>query len=265
MSDMRHDVKIRRVINKFGADGYAVYNFILEAITGNLTTESPLPEMEDCATDIADYLKMDTVRVEEIMLYSMQQGLFEQSETTGRIVCHTIYKFIDKSLTRSEEMRKMIENYKKADKINDCQELSQTKPDCLDRTEQNRTEVEQNRTDIYTVEIKEIITYLNSKTGKNFKHTNKKTISLITARLKDKYNVADFQRVINNKMNDKYFIKNPKYYNPETLFGNKFDKYLNERPLKKTEEENGSIKICPDCGQHYPKNENKCTLCGKTT
>lgn len=135
-SNMRHDVKIRRLINKHGAEGYAVYVFILESITDNLTTENPLPDLEDCSTDIAEYLKMDSVKIEEIMLFCMQQGLFEQCETSGRILCHKIYKFIEKSITRSDELRKMIDNYNKGS----CLELSETVSDKLDRTEDKITE-----------------------------------------------------------------------------------------------------------------------------
>ena len=78
---------------------------------------------------------------------------------------------------------------------------------------------------IYT----QVIEYLNQKTSKNFKSTSQKTRKLIQARIKDDYTLEDFKKVINTKtkewINDKAMNK---YLRPETLFGTKFESYLNE-------------------------------------
>lgn len=82
--------------------------------------------------------------------------------------------------------------------------------------------------------IKEIVEYLNHKTGKNFKYNTQKTQSCIKARLKEGFSVDDFKTVINLKTEQ--WGKDPKmsaYLRPETLFGTKFDGYLNEAPKKK--------------------------------
>jgi len=146
-SDLRYDAKIRRLISKHGVAGYGVYNFALEAITEHLDTDSPIPELEDTSTDIAEYLHMDTLKVEEIILFCLNQGLFEQSETTGRILCNKVYKYIDKASTRSLELREMIKNYQLATEstsvsvvVRDCPRQTETVLDKADRTEQNRTE-----------------------------------------------------------------------------------------------------------------------------
>lgn len=74
-----------------------------------------------------------------------------------------------------------------------------------------------------------ILSYLNSKTGKKFKHTSNKTRKLIQARFNDGFKEDDFYVVIDNKcadwLNDS---KMNKYLCPETLFGTKFEKYLNQ-------------------------------------
>jgi len=82
----------------------------------------------------------------------------------------------------------------------------------------------------YTKEIKEIIEYLNTKTGKRFTASGSDTVKFISSRLKEGYKVSDFKRVIDNKCKDIFFINNPKYLCPTTLFrpGN-FEKYLNEQ------------------------------------
>ena len=47
--------------------------------------------------------------------------------------------------------------------------------------------------------IKEIIDYLNQKTGKNFRPQNKETQKIISRLLNDGYIVEDFYKVIDNK------------------------------------------------------------------
>jgi uncharacterized phage protein (TIGR02220 family) len=84
----------------------------------------------------------------------------------------------------------------------------------------------------------EIISYLNNKTNKNFKHTSKETQKLIKARINQGFTIADFQAVIDRK--SEKWLTDPKmvdYLRPQTLFGTKFESYLNEtdaRPSVKT-------------------------------
>lgn len=83
---------------------------------------------------------------------------------------------------------------------------------------------------IYIVEQKQIIDYLNKKTGSNYKTSTSKTKSLITSRLNEKYTVEDFKKVIDVK--SEQWLKDSKmkaYLRPETLFGSKFEGYLNEQ------------------------------------
>lgn len=75
----------------------------------------------------------------------------------------------------------------------------------------------------------EIISYLNKKTGKEFKPNSKKTLELITARQNEGWKQEDFIKVIDNKTSQ--WKDDPKmngYLRPLTLFGVKFESYLNE-------------------------------------
>lgn len=128
MTDMSEDVRIKRVIRKYGVIGYGLYNYIIERIVRRIDTESPQPDLEESATDIASDLGMDTVQVEEIMLFCMQQGLFEQDEVSGRLLAHKVYKFLQQSETRSQQIRDLITKYKSGDYAheNDCLRLSET-------------------------------------------------------------------------------------------------------------------------------------------
>lgn len=76
----------------------------------------------------------------------------------------------------------------------------------------------------------EIVQYLNQKTGKNFKHTSKVTQRHIRARFAEGFTVNDFKQVIDKKCSD--WLRDQKmkeYLRPETLFGTKFESYLNSK------------------------------------
>lgn len=109
---MRHDVKLKRVIKRFHLKGYGLYNAILESIAESLCSDKPMPDLEETAQDLAEQYGEDTAEINEIMAFMLNQGLFELDEITGRLLCCKIYKFIDKSQTRSKEIRNMIEKYK---------------------------------------------------------------------------------------------------------------------------------------------------------
>lgn len=79
------------------------------------------------------------------------------------------------------------------------------------------------------VPYKKIVDYLNLKTSKSYKHSTNKTKSLIKARWNEGFRLDDFKKVIDNKCFE--WVGNSdmaKYLRPETLFGPKFEGYLNE-------------------------------------
>jgi uncharacterized phage protein (TIGR02220 family) len=80
------------------------------------------------------------------------------------------------------------------------------------------------------VPFSEIVDYLNQKTSSQYRSSSKKTKDLIKARWNDKYTLDDFKTVIDNMttqwLHDK---KMNQYLRPSTLFGPKFEEYLNQR------------------------------------
>lgn len=85
--------------------------------------------------------------------------------------------------------------------------------------------------------IKEVISYLNLKANKNFRSDSKIAVKNITARLNEKYTIDDFKKVIDIKCSHWLVPKKGEpdmsiYLSPDTLFGNKFEKYLNQNASK---------------------------------
>ena len=74
-----------------------------------------------------------------------------------------------------------------------------------------------------------VITRLNEKANKNYKSDTKRTMNYIEARLQEGFTEEDFYKVIDTKCNE--WLNNDtmnQYLRPETLFGSKFEKYLNQ-------------------------------------
>lgn len=81
-------------------------------------------------------------------------------------------------------------------------------------------------------EAREIVAYLNAATGKAYKPTTPKTRKLIANRLGEGFTVDDFKKVINRKCAEWLGTDMEKFLRPETLFGTKFEGYLNQRDAK---------------------------------
>ncbi|MCC4326293.1 conserved phage C-terminal domain-containing protein [Limosilactobacillus reuteri] len=91
--------------------------------------------------------------------------------------------------------------------------------------------------DTLAVQCKEVIEYLNEKTGKHFKPNAKGNRGAIYPRLKEGYTVEDMKIVINNMYSLWHSVRfrngelGDNYLKPETLFrSSKIDGYLNANP-----------------------------------
>ena len=78
--------------------------------------------------------------------------------------------------------------------------------------------------EIYT----RICTRLNEKAGTAYRPTSGATQRLIKARLAEGFTVEDFYKVIDTKCAEWAGTDMAKYLRPETLFGTKFENYLNQ-------------------------------------
>lgn len=83
-------------------------------------------------------------------------------------------------------------------------------------------------TEIY----KRIIDYLNSRCGTRYTEKNKQTRKDIHARLEEKFTEEDFHTVIDKKCNEWIGTEMERYLRPQTLFGTKFESYLNQNIVK---------------------------------
>lgn len=77
-----------------------------------------------------------------------------------------------------------------------------------------------------------IVDYLNKMAGTKYKVSTKNTQVLIKKRLEEGFSEEDFKNVIDKKVgewgNNTHMVK---YLRPETLFGHKFESYLNQKEI----------------------------------
>lgn len=79
------------------------------------------------------------------------------------------------------------------------------------------------------IPYQEIMSYFNQQAGTSYRASSKATQRLISARTNEGFTVNDFKKVIDIKVaNWKDDPKMSKYLRPATLFGTKFEGYLNE-------------------------------------
>ena len=128
-----------------------------------------------------------------------------------------------------EDTRKRVQKHRDKQKLLGQSDVTE------DVTLRNATEEERRKKkeeeDIY-IPFVEIISYLNDKASKNYRPTIKKNQTPIKARWNEGFTFDDFIKVIDIKVAE--WINDPKmakFIRPETLFGNKFESYLNQENI----------------------------------
>lgn len=116
-TDASQDSKIRKLVMRHGAEGYAIYFHCLELIAGDVSESNITFELEHDAEIIADNLKIKGTadesaidRVNRIMRGIVDLGLFEESH--GKIFCFKLLKRMDTSMTSSKRFRALISKAK---------------------------------------------------------------------------------------------------------------------------------------------------------
>jgi len=150
------------------------------------------------------------------LIDSVRQGLGKPN----KIYINRPERFQENAKTRSAEYAKIATLKSAQCNPNDTE---------ISKTEINDTKnILSGKPDYLTI-IHEVIDYLNNKLGTRYKYTSAKTVPHIKARVNEGFTVDDFKVVIDKKISDWKGTEWEKYLRPETLFGTKFEGYLNEK------------------------------------
>ena len=137
--------------------------------------------------------------------------------------CATLPSRRDRDRDRVREDKDIDE--KKIATVSELHPTSSAQPEQKDKDTEKRSRTKPE--DSGSVHL--IIEKLNHVTGTNYKDSTEKTRRLIHARLKEGFTLKDFYTVIDKKARE--WGDNAdmvKYLRPETLFGTKFESYLNQ-------------------------------------
>ena len=101
--------------------------------------------------------------------------------------------------------------------------------------------------DLKDLELKDliytIIDYTNKKLDTNYRYTNKKIKTLVNSRVSEGFKFDDFKYVIDVKYNEWHDTDMAKYLRYDTLFGNKFEIYRNQKPTKITKKKKEELEM----------------------
>ena len=148
-----------------------------------------------------------------------------------------VFSHLKKYDDLNDTVKKIIKEYEeKNGELHYCNEKPINKD--IDNENENENENEVSYHDTST--IRSVVDYLNQKAGTDYRYTTRKTQEKIQARINENYTLAHFKIVIDKKCDE--WIgdeKMEKYLRPETLFGPKFESYLNAKTTKRQQVNTG--------------------------
>lgn len=158
-----------------------------------------------------------------------QFGMIEIINNTITIPNWEKHQSLDKLEQAKEKNRLRVAAHRERQKAiasgNDYSNITVTPCNEADKDKDRDKELERDKDKTKNINI--IIGHLNDKAGTHYKTKAPNTQRHINARLAEGFTVEDFITVIDKKCAEWKGTNMEKYLRPETLFGSKFESYLN--------------------------------------
>ena len=156
----------------------------------------------------------------------------ELKKVKNRKLIAQVFSHIKGDEGLNETVKKIIAEYE--EKNGDLYYSNSNIKNNNDIKKDNENENDNDVSSYDSLTIRSIVDYLNQKANVHYRATTKKTQTCIKARLSEGFTVDDFKTVIDKKCAE--WLGNEKmeqYLRPETLFGTKFESYLNAKVTPK--------------------------------
>lgn len=239
-----------KLLESIPNDGYKFSNILLKMYlkslkyNGRLMFNERIPFNKEMLATVTNHSVGDITRAIDMF---KKFGLIEVLET-GEIYMLDIQSYIGRTSTESDRKRQYRNEIatKRSIGTNVQQMSAEFPPEIeieiekekeLDKELDKDKKILSGSDEPDPAPYKEIIDYLNEKTGKRFKSGTDATKRVIRARFKEGNSLDDFKAVIDVKASE--WIGDSKmedYLRPSTLFGTKFEGYLNQsikaKPVK---------------------------------
>lgn len=185
----------------------------------NKDTINRLLERFEKVHDVIRYSKEN----KEVLLLNWYKYNWSKSEKTLSGV-EKVAKHI-----KTERFREYVFSMLECVRTDDFSMLHGYPIDASDRSDTDTVSIsDTDNNEIY----KRIIDYLNTKCNTRYRYNTENTKKHIRARLAENYTIEDFYTVIDKKHDEWVGTEREKYLRPDTLFGSKFESYLNQRIIK---------------------------------
>lgn len=213
----RHDVRIIEEMPN-GKDYILFYlKLLLESIDheGELRFSDTIPYNEQMLSVITN-TNVDIVR--SAMKVFVELNMIEIFDDKT-IYMAEVQKLIGSETAGAERVRKHRQNQRLLQS-----NTQETKSNIEKEIEKEKeTELKKEKKEIFAA----VITHLNEKAGTAYRASSKATQGHINARITEGYTLEDFFTVIDKKCAEWKGTNMEMYLRPETLFGSKFESYLN--------------------------------------
>ncbi len=229
----------RALAFKYGTPEHKFYDYLVKKENYSRLKGLPIGQVELTVRTVAKDIEVTQMVARRLINQFIREGFIEivrKSEKGSKKPSIYMLKTYVENNTEdntdaTHETTQINEN------IADIEGSKQHRNNTENNTENNTSKIDNiNRiknNNIYS----RVIDHLNEKTSKSFKYTTKKTKSCIDARIREGFKEADFLKVIDIKTEE--WKDNPdmsKYLRPETLFGTKFESYL-QQGVKQNQEQ----------------------------
>jgi len=198
-----------------------------------------LIERFECTHGVIIYSKeTNEIAVKNFLRHSIIKGgapvrdclIKELKAVKNKDLIVRVFSHIKGNENLNDTVRKIIEEYEEKNGVlSYCNE----KENQNDNENDNEVSYPVSYNDSLNDSLKEtydsIISYLNEKAGTKYKASTAKTKTAIHARLSEGFKLDDFKTVIDKKCAEWIGTEYEKYLRPETLFGTKFEGYLNAK------------------------------------
>lgn len=240
VTDIFDDEKIKYIETLPNGDTTIVIWFRLLCLAGKSNTNGFLMMTDRIAyTDemLSSIFKRDIKVIQLALSIFKNLGMVEIVDNAFYLTNWELHQNAEKLAKIKEQTRIRVAKHRENARIGNANSVTEALHDsysnATDNISSSYSDESSSISSLKDNKYKDIIDYLNEKSKKHFRVVTQ-TKKLIDVRLKEGFLIDDFYRVIDNQC-DKW-LSDPKmndYLRPQTLFGTKFESYLNTTKTKK--------------------------------
>ncbi|ARF66698.1 conserved phage C-terminal domain-containing protein [Paenibacillus larvae] len=259
-SNARHDPKITAMRGAYGAEGYGWYWMLIEMMRESSDYKLDM-QGKYTFNAFALQLQGDSKKIEEFVHDCIHEFNLFCSDGT-HFWSESLMRRMQIREQKSEARRKAAqarwnkekrESGQPSENAEEMQMHSNSSANGMQGKESKGKESKEklNKKD-NNVPFQEIINYLNQKAGTKYRANSKATQKHIQARWNEKFTLDDFKTVIDKKVEEWSGSSMEQYLRPETLFGSKFESYLNQKGVTRNAQQQRPTPFKPDNANHTP-------------